>query len=123
MISETTPKNLVIFGGSAYAETDQTFLDAERVGEEVARAGWAIINGGYGGTMLACSRGARRAGGHVIGVGCSIFKSSPNEFCSDVQMTDTLLARLGRLIDLGDAYLTMPGSTGTLAELAFVWEL
>ena len=116
-------KNLVIFGGSAYAETDQAFVDAEAAGVAVARAGWTIVNGGYGGTMLACARGARSAGGHVIGIGCSIFKSAPNEFCSDVEMTENLMARLGRLIELGDAYLTMPGSTGTLAELALVWEL
>jgi uncharacterized protein (TIGR00730 family) len=116
-------KNLVIFGGSSYGETDQAFLDAEAVGAAVAGAGWTIVNGGYGGTMLACSRGARKAGGHVIGVGCSIFKSPPNDFCSQVEMTEDLMARLGRLIDLGHAYLTMPGSTGTLAELALVWEL
>lgn len=116
-------KKLVIFGGSAYAETDQPFIDAEAVGAAAAQAGWTVVNGGYGGTMLACSRGARRAGGHVIGVGCSIFKTKPNEFCSDVQMTESMLLRLGRLIELGDAYLALPGSTGTLAELALVWEL
>src|SRR5689334_15334803 len=99
MNTDISPKNLVIFGGSGYGETDQPFLDAERIGEAVARAGWSVVNGGYGGTMMACSRAARRAGGHVIGVGCTIFKSPLNEFCSESEMTETLLARLGRLID------------------------
>jgi predicted Rossmann-fold nucleotide-binding protein len=31
--------------------------------------------------------------------------------------------RLARLIELGDAYVVLPGSTGTLVELAMVWEL
>ena len=28
-----------------------------------------------------------------------------------------------QLVDLGDAYVALPGSTGTLVELAMVWEL
>ena len=63
------------------------------------------------------------AGGHVIGVGCRIFKGKLNPHIREEVQTDSLFARLQSLIELGDAFIVMPGSTGTLAELALVWEL
>lgn len=119
----TSSRTIVIFGGSAYDERHQVFRDCEALGEALARQGWAVATGGYGGTMLAASRGAACAGGHVIGVGCRIFRSPLNEFVAEPRMAETIYERLRMLIETGDAYICMPGSTGTLAELAMVWEL
>jgi hypothetical protein len=84
----------------------------------------AIANGGYGGTMLASAKGANQAGGKVIGVTCSAFRrSTANEYVTSRIVTDSLEERLSRLIELGDAYIVLPGGTGTLLELAHVWEL
>lgn len=117
------PRTAVIFGGSSYGEHEEVFQQAEALGAALARAGWAVANGGYGGVMLAASRGAHAAGGHVVGVVCDIFKSPPNEFITERIGSGDLHERLRRLIEVGDAYIVMPGSTGTLAELAMVWEL
>ena len=90
----------------------------------MAQAGFAIANGGYGGTMLAAAKGASDAGGKVIGVTCSAFKSSiANEYISREIVTDSLDERLDTLIKLGQGYVVLPGGTGTLLELAKVWEL
>ncbi|KAB2837591.1 MAG: LOG family protein, partial [Melioribacteraceae bacterium] len=35
---------------------------------------------------------------------------------------DTLFNRLENLINKGDAYIVLPGGTGTLLELSLVWE-
>ncbi len=43
--------------------------------------------------------------------------------CSQEISTPSLLARLDKLVHLGDAFLVLPGGTGTLLELALVWEL
>ena len=116
-------KNIVIFGGSSYTPDEDIFVAAESVGCAVAEAGWTVVNGGYGGAMLACSKGAIEAGGKVIGIGCTIFKSDLNEYVTQSVMTHSLHGRLERLIEMGDAYIVLPGSTGTLTELVMVWEL
>jgi uncharacterized protein (TIGR00730 family) len=126
-MTETTfsrcPLRVVIFGGSACEPDSTRWSDAHALGRACAEQGWIIINGGYGGTMEASARGAREAGGTVIGVACAIFHSPPNQFLSEVVMTNDLHHRLRGLIELGQAFICLPGSTGTLAELALVWEM
>jgi predicted Rossmann-fold nucleotide-binding protein len=73
--------------------------------------------------MLAAAKGARSVDGHVIGVTCRAFKRGrANAFVTDERPTETLAERLAMLIALGDAYIVQPGGTGTLLELADVWE-
>ncbi len=74
--------------------------------------------------MSAAAKGAVEAGGKTIGVTCSAFKaSSANEYISREIVTDSLDERLDKLIKLAQAYVVLPGGTGTLLELANVWEL
>jgi len=114
---------ITVFGNSRAEEGQAAFQEAERLGQMLARGGYAIANGGYGGTMLAAARGAANAGGPVIGVTCRAFKrSGPNEYSTREISTENLTERLTALIELGDAYVVLPGGTGTLLELADVWE-
>ena len=74
--------------------------------------------------MEASAKGAKEAGGEVIGVTCSAFKRGRvNTFLSREFVTNSLNERLDKLIELGLAYVVLPGGTGTLLELALVWEL
>ncbi|MHC4552813.1 MAG: LOG family protein [Planctomycetota bacterium] len=116
-------KKITVFGTSKAAEGDSIFELAEDVGCLLAESGFTLTNGGYGGTMLATAKGAASANGAVIGVTCTAFKrGKANEFVTEEVSTDCLNERLGKLIELGDAYLVLPGGTGTLLELADVWE-
>jgi len=86
--------------------------------------GYQISNGGYQGTMEATAKGAVEIGVPVTGVTCDIFGSKrPNSFINNELRTRDYKYRLERLVELGDAYVVLPGSTGTLLELAMVWEL
>jgi len=115
-------KIITIFGTSRAGET--IFTLAMETGRLLAQAGFAIANGGYGGTMLAAAKGAAEAGGEIIGVTCSAFKSSKaNEYVTREIVTGSLDERLDTLVKLGQAYIVLPGGTGTLLELAKVWEL
>jgi uncharacterized protein (TIGR00730 family) len=114
---------VVLFGGSACLPGDAAWEAAAEAGRRIAERGWTLVNGAYGGTMLASAEAARAAGGRTIGVACRIFKSAPSAFLDETRWTVDLYERLRGLIDLGDAYLCLPGSTGTLAELALAWEL
>jgi len=114
---------VTIFGTGRARPGDPVFELAYGVGRELARAGFTIANGGYGGTMLAGAKGAAQAGGEVIGVTCSTFKGNANEYVSREIVTQSLNERLNTLVELGGAYIVLPGGTGTLLELAMVWEL
>jgi uncharacterized protein (TIGR00730 family) len=97
---------------------------AEEVGRRIAEQGWVLKNGGYGGTMAAAARGARGAGGRVIGVTCGAFgRTGPNPYLSEAVETEDLLERLRRLIDGADAFGVFAGGTGTLTELLLTWEM
>ena len=117
-------ERIITIFGTARAEPDQSiYKTAYDTGKLLARAGFTIANGGYGGTMLAAAQGAAEAGGQTIGVTCSVFDGKANEYVSRQIVTNSLQERLGKLIELGTAYVVLPGGTGTLLELAFIWEL
>ena len=116
-------KTVTVFGTSRASAGDPVYSLALETGRLLASAGFAIANGGYGGTMLAAAEGASGAGGEVVGVTCSAFKGGANKYVTREIVTDSLDERLDTLIELGQAYIALPGGTGTLLELAKVWEL
>ncbi len=117
-------KTVTLFGTGAAMPGDSAYILAYETGKLLAQAGFTIANGGYGGTMLAAAKAAAEASGRIIGVTCSAFKQSrANQYLTREIVTDSLDERLDTLIKLGQAYVVLPGSTGTLLELAFVWEL
>jgi uncharacterized protein (TIGR00725 family) len=117
-------KIVSVFGTGRAKAGDKNYKLAEQLGRLLAEAGFAIANGGYGGIMEASAKGAKEAGGEVIGVTCLAFgRGSANKFVSREIITKTLKERLDKLIELGGAYVVLEGGTGTLLELAMVWEL
>jgi len=117
-------KTITVFGTGRAGQGDSTYQLAYEVGKLLAEAGFTIANGGYGGTMLAAAQGAAQIGGEVIGVTCSAFKNSTaNKYVTREIVTGSLDERLDTLIKLGQGYVVLPGGTGTLLELAKVWEL
>ena len=117
-------KIITIFGTARANPGNSIYQLAYVTGKLLAQAGFTIANGGYGGTMLAAAKGAADASGQTIGVTCSAFKASTaNQYITREIITASLDERLETLIKLGSAYLILPGGTGTLLELAKVWEL
>jgi uncharacterized protein (TIGR00725 family) len=93
------------------------------LGGALAAAGFAVCTGGYGGVMEGVSRGAREAGGRVLGVTSSFFRSRANRWVDEETRVETWQDRLFELVRLGDGYIACRGGTGTLVELAVVWEM
>lgn len=117
-------KTVTVFGSGNVAQLSPAYKTAFELGQVIANAGWALCNGGYGGTMEAAAQGAKKAGGHTIGVTCKLFRrGGPNQYIQQEVPTFDLLQRLNTLVRLGDAYVVLPGGTGTMLELALVWEL
>jgi len=116
---------VTVFGSSAPTPQSPAYQTAYDLGRAIAAAGWTLCNGGYGGTMEAAARGAIEAGGHTIGVTCSVWSGGggANRYIRQEVPTFDLLSRLNTLVRLGRAYFVLPGGTGTLLEFALVWEL
>ena len=113
---------ITVFGSARTPAGTDAYETARRLGELLARAGFRVATGGYGGTMEAVSRGARDAGGNVIGVTAEVFRSAANAWVEEETRVNTWQERLFKLVELGEGYIVLPGGTGTLVELAVVWE-
>lgn len=115
---------VTLFGSSRDRPDTPRYQAAYKLGYMLADAGYTVCNGGYGGIMEASAQGAKDAGGTTIGVTCTVFsRSGANEFIDEDIETSDLYTRLKTLVDLGKAYIALPGGSGTLVELALVWEL
>jgi hypothetical protein len=105
---------------------DPLYQTGIEIGRGLASAGNAVMTGGYYGLMEAISKGAREAGGKVIGVTTDQigkrYNVQPNAFNSEIVHFATLRDRLSYMVEHADAYLAMPGGTGTLHEIAETWE-
>ncbi len=116
-----------VFGSSQPKEGDATYTEAMELGRLLAERGHTVLTGGYMGTMEAISRGAREAGGHVIGVTCEEIEAwrpnKANAWVAEEIRKKTLLERLHTLIHESDAALALPGGPGTLAEISVMWNL
>ncbi len=113
---------ITVFGSARPVPGSEAYETARRLGELLARAGFSVATGGYGGTMEAVSRGAREAGGKTLGVTAAVFESAANQWVEEEIRVETWQERLLKLVELGAGYVVLPGGTGTLVELAVVWE-
>ena len=116
-------KIVTVFGSALPTEGSGAYLEAQRLGRLLAEADYALCNGGYRGLMEATARGAREAGGHTVGITCALWSTPANSYIVEEVRTQTFSERLMTLIERGDAYIALPGGTGTLAELALAWEM
>lgn len=118
---------ITIFGSSRVTPDSDEYLAAQQLGRALAERGFDVVTGGYNGVMEAVSRGANEGGGHVIGVTVDViarnFERVPNAFLNQEVRTAALLERIDKLVELGAAYIVLPGGAGTLAELGVVWNL
>ncbi len=120
-------KIVSVFGGSAPKPDSAAYEEARALGALLAQNGWTVATGGYTGVMEAASRGACDAGGHVIGVTCTLIENwrglRANEWVREEKRFDTLRERLNYLVEFCDAAIALPGGIGTLSEVALTWSL
>jgi uncharacterized protein (TIGR00730 family) len=122
----SSDKVIGVYGSANTQPMTPDYEEAYQLGWQLARAGYAVMTGGYGGTMGAASQGAAEAGGHVIGVTVGLFRErglAPNPFLKEEIHLPTLAERLQYLIARPDAYVILKGGVGTLSEIALAWSL
>jgi uncharacterized protein (TIGR00730 family) len=116
----------VVFGSNFPKAGEPDYTEARELGRLLAQAGYIVATGGYFGTMEATSRGAKEAGGYVIGVTTSRFDNTrphPNVYLDEEIKLPTLFERLHHLVTMADVWVALPGGIGTLSEVALTWSL
>lgn len=113
-----------VFGSSRVQPGDPLYDEALSWGHAIGEAGFGVATGGYGGAMEAVSRGVRERDQLVVGVTApALFPERVH--CNryvDVEIpAPTLTSRIERLLDMGWAWIVLPGGVGTLAELVLAW--
>jgi uncharacterized protein (TIGR00725 family) len=115
---------VTVFGSSRPSEGDAEYEEARVLGRALAKHDFAVCTGGYGGVMEAVSRGAKESGGKTYGVTAEFFAAAKCNPWIEVEVRmKTWEERLFELIRLADGFVACKGGTGTLVELAVVWEM
>ena len=93
---------------------------AHELGEWIVREGHELVYGGSSVGLMGVVAGAVLAGGgHVTGVEPRFFlEAGVAQHDVDVLIeTDTMAERKEKMIELGDAFVALPGGMGTLEEI------
>ncbi len=114
---------MTVFGSSRPRAGEPDYEEARKLGSELARRGFQVCSGGYAGVMEAVSRGAKEAGGRAIAITSTFFRTQANTWVDEEHAASTWQERLFELIRFGDGFVACKGGTGTLVELAVVWEM
>ena len=110
-------KAVSIFGSSRVKPNNKYYKLTEETAYLLAKEGYAIITGSGPAIMEAANKGAKRAGGHSVGLNIQI----PHEQKSN-KYVDTLLdfryffVRKVMFVKYAKAFVIMPGGYGTLDE-------
>lgn len=134
MISKTSKKikRVAFFGDADLNDKDRAYKLALQTAKLLAENGYIIVNGGGPGVMKASTEGARLAEGRVELVIIDPKKEPGNyegsdrenvKYASEVYKMANIENRVGKLVEIADAFVVFRGGTGTLAEVGLVWEL
>ena len=116
-------RRVSVLGSGKVREKDPVYQQAIALGSALAREGFTVFHGGFGGVMEAVAKGSRLAGGRNVGVTIRGASKRANPLVDAEIKMPCWQSRLFKLIEMGDAYIFLDGSIGTLAELFVVLEM
>ena len=113
--------NITVYLGS-YDGNDDSLREAVReLGTWIGESGNALVYGGSKiGLMGVLAESVIRSGGRATGVepGFFIDKVLQYDELTELIVTADMSERKAKMIELGDAFIALPGGTGTLEEIA-----
>ena len=111
--------NICVYAASGKELDNIYFEEAARLGALMAKAGHTLVfGGGSEGLMGACAKGAKEAGGRVIGI-APLFFDEPGVLykgCDEFIYTETMRERKQLMEQLAEAFIMLPGGIGTFEE-------
>jgi uncharacterized protein (TIGR00730 family) len=111
-------RSVCVYCGSSDAAEPRLLADAAELGRRLAQEDLRLIYGGGGvGLMGACARGAREAGGSVLGImpRFLIGREAPAPEVETV-VVESMHQRKMMMFEEADGFAVLPGAIGTLEE-------
>lgn len=106
-----------VFGSARVKPRDPVYQLGVKVGELLAKAGFAVVTGGGPGVMEAANRGAAKAGAKSVGLNIKLpFEQKPNAHQNISITFDYFFARKVMFVKYAVAYVVLPGGFGTMDE-------
>ncbi len=110
-------KAVSIFGSARTRPNDPHYKLGEEVAFHVAKAGYAVITGSGPGMMEAANKGAKRAGGHSVGLNIHIpSEQKPNKYVDTLLDFRYFFVRKVMFVKYAKAFVILPGGYGTMDE-------
>jgi uncharacterized protein (TIGR00730 family) len=107
-----------VFGSARVLPGSADYGKAERIGAELARAGYAVITGGGPGVMEAANKGAVSVNGVSVGLGIELpMEMGLNDYVDIGIEFRYFFVRKTMFVKYSQAFVVMPGGFGTLDEL------
>ncbi|MBQ3375756.1 MAG: TIGR00730 family Rossman fold protein [Erysipelotrichaceae bacterium] len=110
---------ICIFGASSDRIDSIYVTETEKLGFQLAQKGCTLVTGGgKRGLMGAANRGFSKADGYIISVSPRLFNVDGilyDDF-NELYLTRDLVDRKQLMIEMSDAFIAVPGGTGTFDE-------
>lgn len=110
-------KTCVAVIGADERITQEVSETAEDIGRRIAEKGCVLVCGGRGGVMEAACRGAKSAGGIVVGIIPSLDKREANPYVDIAITTGMGHTRNALVVSAADVVIAVNGRIGTLSEI------
>lgn len=112
--------NVTVYMASNYGNNSNFRIKANELGRWLGKNGHSLVYGGGSvGLMGEVARSVLENGGDVIGITPMFFVEAGVilEECTQLEIVPDVSARRSRMIEIGEAYIALPGGIGTLDEI------
>ena len=118
--------NITVYLGANQVNSDRLITATKELGEFIGKRGDTLVYGGSKmGMMGILADSVLASGGKVIGVEPRMFveKEFQHSDITELVVTEDMPERKAKMIELGDAFIALPGGTGTLDEISEIMSL
>ena len=116
-------RSICVFCGSSFGASPAYAEAAASFGHELAARGLRLVYGGGNiGLMGVLAKSAHEAGAEVVGViPKKLAELVDQPELAELFVTDDMHGRKAKMAELADAFVALPGGTGTFEELFEAW--
>lgn len=117
-------KNICVYCGASLGNNPEYQIIARELGQRLANQGRRLIyGGGNRGLMGEIANAVLENGGEVIGIipEALVKAETAHHGITQLEVVNNMHTRKARMAELADAFIAMPGGSGTLEELFEVW--